>query len=119
MNTLIIQTIPIEIIHIILEYSGYHKWRNGKFIKQLEQEKYSAIKEIPQKSRIHNSPFYELIFYKTYKNVQYKNVFRKISLNGHEVLYYNTYKLERKKGEQGVKWIKDWVLYHQICYKYK
>lgn len=29
--------LPIEIINIILEYLNYHKFRNGKYIKQLNK----------------------------------------------------------------------------------
>ena len=38
--------LPKEIINIILEYIGYHKYRNGKYIKQLNK----------------NSPIYKSLF---------------------------------------------------------
>jgi len=41
--------IPIEIINIILEYCGYHKYRNGKFMKQLKIENYEKLLSIPPK----------------------------------------------------------------------
>ena len=39
--------LPIEITDIILEYKGYHKLRNGKYIPQLylEDKKYDEIKK--------------------------------------------------------------------------
>ena len=30
--------LPIEIINLILEFSNYHKFRNGKYIKQLDKK---------------------------------------------------------------------------------
>ncbi len=29
-------TLPIEINNLILEFTGYHKFRNGKYLKQLD-----------------------------------------------------------------------------------
>ena len=42
------ETLPKEIIDIILEFQGYHKWRNGKFIPRLDtqNEKYDKLKSL-------------------------------------------------------------------------
>ena len=43
------KTLPIEIINIILEYHGYHKERNRKYIKQINihDPKYDILRIIP------------------------------------------------------------------------
>lgn len=43
------ETLPKDIIDIILEYQGYHKWRNGKYITRLnvENKKYDQLKRLP------------------------------------------------------------------------
>lgn len=40
--------LPNEIVNIILEYLGYHIWRNGKFICRLNinDKKYSNLKKL-------------------------------------------------------------------------
>ena len=42
--------LPIEIINYILELSGYHKYRNGRFMVQLNKSKpiYSLLTNIPK-----------------------------------------------------------------------
>ena len=117
--------LPIEIINVILEYSGHHKWRNGKYMKQIDidnNSKYKDILYIPQKILIENTPFYQVVFYKKYRNVLYKNVIRKISYVENESLYFNIYKLERQKtikNESKITWEKNWTIYNQISYHYK
>jgi hypothetical protein len=32
---------------LILEYQGYHNWRNGKYICRLQLDKYDAVKRRP------------------------------------------------------------------------
>ena len=41
------ETLPTEIIDIILEFQGYHIWRNGKYIHRLylHDKKYDEIKK--------------------------------------------------------------------------
>ena len=43
-----LQYLPIEIINTILEYQGYHIWRNGKFMRTLNinDQKYNNLKNI-------------------------------------------------------------------------
>lgn len=40
------QNLPKEIIDVILEYQGYHKERNGKYMKQFDQKKYNFLYKI-------------------------------------------------------------------------
>ena len=40
--------LPTEIVDLILEYQGYHNWRNGKYICRLQlDDKYDAVKRRP------------------------------------------------------------------------
>ena len=40
--------LPTEIVDLILEYQGYHKWRNGKYICRLQlDDTYDAVKRRP------------------------------------------------------------------------
>jgi hypothetical protein len=40
--------LPTEIIDLIFEYQGYHRWRNGKYICRLHMyDTYDALKHIP------------------------------------------------------------------------
>lgn len=65
-------TLPSEIVDIILEYLNYHRWRNGKFMRQLylEDEKYDELKRKPL---IYKNMFkaYVVSFTKTQNNKQF------------------------------------------------
>jgi uncharacterized iron-regulated protein len=62
--------LPKEVINLILEFQGYHKCRNGKYMKQIcgnEDEKYEALrKKNWNKSYYinHYGRFYRTVFYK-------------------------------------------------------
>ncbi len=44
----LINRLPTEIVDLILEYQGYHTWRNGKYICRLQlDDKYDAVKRRP------------------------------------------------------------------------
>jgi len=66
-------TLPSEIVDIILEYLNYHRWRNGKFMRQLylEDEKYDELKRKPL---ILKNMFkaYVVSFTKTHNDEQFK-----------------------------------------------
>jgi hypothetical protein len=41
----LIKTLPIELVYLILEYQGYHNWRNGKYICRLQlDDTYDKVK---------------------------------------------------------------------------
>ena len=46
--------VPMELTNLILEYSGYHRLRNGKYMKQLSRRRLrkinTKIKQIPRKT---------------------------------------------------------------------
>lgn len=50
------ETFPQELIDIILEYQGYHTWRNGKYIRRLDKNdpRYNTVNNIP---KIKKSPY--------------------------------------------------------------
>lgn len=49
-------TLPIEIIYIILEFQGYHTYRNNKYIKRIsyQDQRYNILKQIPKLHIIKN-----------------------------------------------------------------
>jgi len=49
--------LPNEIINTILEYQGYHIWRNGKFICRLNinDKKYNNLKNLNIIQKVNNS----------------------------------------------------------------
>ena len=44
-KTFSLNSLPIELTNIILEFTGYHKKRNGKYIKQITEANIKAIKD--------------------------------------------------------------------------
>jgi hypothetical protein len=52
------EKLPSEIIDIILEFQGYHRLRNGKYITQLNlnDKKYDKVKRKPM-IQIYNDKF--------------------------------------------------------------
>lgn len=38
-------SLPMELTNLILEYSGYHRKRNGKYMKQITESNIKAIEE--------------------------------------------------------------------------
>ena len=43
------EKLPTEVINHILEYQGYHRWRNGKYIKRISQKdnRYDILSKRP------------------------------------------------------------------------
>ena len=71
---MIINKLPQEIINNILEYQGYHKERNGKYMKQIQinDPKYSNLKNIHKNIKISKGwgvecEFVKYITSKTYR----------------------------------------------------
>ena len=69
--------LPLDVLNIILEYSGYHRFRNGKFIKQISKndERYTILEnELPKLSKfttIYGS-YYNTTFYKKINSNYYR-----------------------------------------------
>ena len=71
--------LPVELINTILEFQGYHVFRNGKFMKQIPKtdERYSVLESKPQiKTSISwiepNPTEYHVSFRKTINNLKYE-----------------------------------------------
>ena len=54
MNAIFPQSLPIDLTNLILEFSGYHRLRNGKYMKQLTKRRLrkmnTKIRWMPQKT---------------------------------------------------------------------
>ena len=54
MNQLFPQSLPTDLTNLILEYTGFHKLRNGKYMKQLTPKRLKKmnrkIRKMPQKT---------------------------------------------------------------------
>jgi hypothetical protein len=59
-------TLPIDIVNIILEYQGYHIFRHGKYMKRLRisDERYSILNNMRRIKR-NNYGTYEVCFWKS------------------------------------------------------
>jgi len=51
---------PLEIVHLILEYAGKIKYRNGKYMNQIAQDddRYKMLQTIPQTKLINGRSEY-------------------------------------------------------------
>jgi hypothetical protein len=58
--------LPIELVNIILEYQGYHIFRNGKYMKRLctNDERYTMLSYM-RKIKRNNYGTYEVCFWKS------------------------------------------------------
>lgn len=68
------EVFPIEIVNTILEYSGYHVYRHGKFMKRISatDDRMNMLSSM-KKIRRNNYGTYEVCFWKTFiKPVVYK-----------------------------------------------
>ena len=87
--------LPKQIVNTILEYHGYHIWRNGKFICRLNinDKKYDKLKNINLIKKINNSYVVTIIMK---NNSLYK------------------YTIEQKIYSNMVHWYMDKYSYHSI-----
>jgi hypothetical protein len=65
----IVSLLPKEVLNLILEFQGYHKCRNGKYMTQIcgNDEKYEALRKKTWKKCYyinHYGRFYRTVFYK-------------------------------------------------------
>jgi hypothetical protein len=62
----LIAKLPTEISDLILEYQGYHRWRNGKYMRPLclEDTKYDELKRKPviklDKNNVYKASFIKI-----------------------------------------------------------
>jgi hypothetical protein len=88
--------LPNEIVNTILEYQGYHIWRNGKFICRLNinDKKYNKLKKLNIIEKVKNS---------------YKVT---ITIMKNHSLY--TYTIEQRIYSNMVHWYMDKYWYHSM-----
>jgi hypothetical protein len=93
--------LPNEIVNTILEYQGYHIWRNGKFICRLNinDKKYNNLKKLNIIKKIKNS---------------YKVT---ITIMKNHSLY--KYTIEQRIYSNMIHWYMDKYLYHSIHHNKK
>jgi hypothetical protein len=71
--------LPTEIIDLILEFTGYHVFRCGKYMRQLESSRYDPIKKRPRANYVYRSWGYEVNFVKKIiPNIMYEEIYRMV-----------------------------------------
>jgi hypothetical protein len=92
------ERLPTDIMNIVLEYHGYHIFRNGKYMRQLEKKRMNAIRTIPTITRylptlthVNLDSRYEVNYIKTIEGKTYKNTIRTIVLEDHVVWVMTSY----------------------------
>jgi len=92
--------LPPDIMNIVLEYQGYHIFRNGKYMRQLEKKRMNAIRTIPMITRylptltyVNLDSRYEVNYIKTIEGKTYKNTIRTIVLEDHVVWVMTSYSI--------------------------
>jgi hypothetical protein len=90
--------LPNQIVNTILEYHGYHIWRNGKFICRLNinDKKYDKLRNLNLIKKINNTNLYQV----------------KINIMINHTLY--TYTIEQRIYGNRVHWYMDKSCYHSI-----
>lgn len=91
--------IPKELLHIILEYDGRIKYKNGKYVEIIHKndERYNIITpivskkmEIMKRTQTHNSGFYFEFGFDTFLNVGLCYDYNFSYENKFEICYYDT-----------------------------
>lgn len=71
--------LPRELIDLILEFTGYHVFRCGKYMRQLEKHRYEPIKSRPRANYVYRSWGYEVNFVKKIiPNIMYEEIYRMV-----------------------------------------
>jgi hypothetical protein len=71
--------LPTELIDLILEFQGYHVFRNGKYMRQLEPSRYEPIKSRPRANYVYRSWGYEVNFIKKIiPNIMYEEIYQMV-----------------------------------------
>jgi hypothetical protein len=75
--------LPTELIDLILEFQGYHVFRSGKYMRQLEPSRYEPIKSRPRANYVYRSWGYEVNFIKKIiPNIMYEEIYRMVYVEG-------------------------------------
>jgi len=74
-NKIEIHDLPSDIVNIILEYAGYHTFRNGQFIKKLDKsdKRFLLLETIPIIKKLSNN-IYIVSIYKYHDNQLYHSL---------------------------------------------
>jgi len=83
--------LPNEVVNTILEYQGYHIWRNGKFMRRLNinDKKYDSIKNLNIIKKINDDSYMvTIIIMKKNKFVYKYTIEQTISSN---LIHWNMY----------------------------
>jgi len=108
--------LPKEIVHIILEYYGKIKYRNGKYINQInvENNNYLLIKEkLNNKVALINDIKKEIKYnklYHIYYNIPYNDEFRVwsiINISQNKTKYGISYKYDNMRNQYDIYFYKD------------
>jgi len=71
--------LPTELIDLILEFQGYHVFRSGKYMRQLEPSRYEPIKSRPRANYVYRSWGYEVNFIKKIiPNIMYEEIYQMV-----------------------------------------
>jgi hypothetical protein len=83
--------LPVEIVNIILEYTGFHRYRNGKYIRKLNlcNEKYDCIKRKPM-IHLSNEHYYQTVFHIIKNEKMYTHIIDTSIYNNKIHWYMNT-----------------------------
>jgi hypothetical protein len=97
-----IKSFPIDIVNIILEYTGYHTFRNGKFIKKLDKsdKRFLLLETIP-------------IIKKLSTNIYIVSIYK----YDHTKLYHSLKKIETRIYSGFIHWYMDTEIYFIENYK--
>ena len=95
--------LPNEIVNVILEYSGYHIWRNGKFICRLNinDKKYNNLKKLNIIEKVKNK---DSLIKDSYKVT--------ITIMRNHYLY--KYTIEQRIYSNMIHWYMDKYWYHSL-----
>jgi hypothetical protein len=90
----IVSLVPRDVVNLILEFQGYHKFRNGKYMKQIspEDERYEIIRKKPWNTCYYTNQhgnFYRSTFYRVIQKKHHKIIIHSIDYGGKLHWYMN------------------------------
>ena len=87
-----LNTLPLDTVNLILEYQGYHNWRNGKYICRLHlDDTYDAVKRVPTIT-LHKKNIFKTSFTKIKDGNLYKYTIHTATYSGKIHWYMDKYR---------------------------